>query len=96
MSSTCLVCAAPILSCSCDSRSLNETPPKPSAPRKAEMCDPDAWEVFHALDKALRRCPELRIGQLIVNAVGDDPYHVSNVDLAEALRKYEGGRKTRR
>lgn len=43
---------------------------------------------IRALDRALRRWPNLRICQLIVNATTSDPYYVTDSDLAAALDRY--------
>lgn len=49
-------------------------------------------DVILELAKASARCPQLRIGQLIANAlpagVGGDPFYIPDADLAEALKEY--------
>lgn len=45
-----------------------------------------------ALLTAWRRCPELRLGQLIANALpvgfGCDPFHISDQQLRDELERY--------
>jgi hypothetical protein len=46
----------------------------------------------NALRAAWRRCPELRLGQLIANALpstfGCDPFHIADEQLRDQLEKY--------
>jgi hypothetical protein len=37
-----------------------------------------------------RQHPDMRLGQLIVNAVGDDPFYVSDEDLVQRLKAFSG------
>ena len=43
-------------------------------------------DVFNAIRDAVRVCGDVRVGQLIMNAVGRDPYYVENSQLAALIR----------
>lgn len=47
--------------------------------------------LIHELKKAQERCPDLRLGQLIVNVIGTpmkDPFYVTDQELQEKLEKF--------
>ena len=48
-------------------------------------------KLLHELKKAQARCPDLRLGQLLVNVIGmpaKDPFYITDRELMEKLEKY--------
>jgi len=49
-------------------------------------------DVMEALEAAWRRCPELRLGQLLLNVAPEDQlYYISDFELMDRLRSYPTG-----
>lgn len=44
--------------------------------------------VLSALSAACRAYPDQRVAQVIVNALGTDPFHVDDITAADLLSKY--------
>jgi hypothetical protein len=54
----------------------------------AQGRDPDRIPgVLSAIEAAWREHPDWRLGQLVVNAAGSDPFHIEDDDLVAALKR---------
>ena len=49
--------------------------------------------VLRAIEAAHATFPEQRVGQIIANACGCDPYYVENATLASLLERYAASSK---
>lgn len=56
---------------------------------KTKSRDPE--RLFNAIRRMRKSCPDLRVGQIIVNALpsafGNDPFYIENDDLATLIEK---------
>lgn len=51
------------------------------------MRDPNRIPIIlKQLEKEWKRVPDWRLGQLIVNAVGNDPFYVEDAELIEKIK----------
>ena len=58
------------------------------------MRDPERIpEILERIRKVWSQAPDLRLGQMIVNAAGRDPFYVEDEDMAQAIERM-GKKKT--
>jgi hypothetical protein len=56
--------------------------------------DIDFWRILNALTLIRAAQPHLRVGQILVNAAGADPFYRTDADLADALEAYLSDNRT--